>query len=91
MRSGCWLVEAALSRQEQMPYPGVSAVTILGWPVTATAPTIELVQQELDAYRRSARPAHLAHATRALNEALAAIREEPPSELGHVGAADEGR
>jgi hypothetical protein len=54
-------------------------------------PTIGLVQQDLDAYRRSGRPVHLAHAARALNEALAAIREEPPPELGHVGAADEGR
>jgi len=66
-------------------------VTILGWPVTATGPLIALVQQELEAYRRSGRPVHLAHAARALNEALAAIRKGALPELGHVGAADEGR
>jgi hypothetical protein len=65
-------------------------VTILGWPVTATAPIIDLVQQELKACRRSGRPAHLAHAARALKEVPAAIREGAPAELGHVGAADEG-
>ena len=40
--------------------------------MTATAPIIDLVQQELDAYRRDRRPVHLAHAARALMEALAA-------------------
>ena len=40
--------------------------------LTATAPIIDLIQQELDAYRRDGRPLHLAHAARALQEALAA-------------------
>jgi hypothetical protein len=59
--------------------------------VTATATIIDLVQQELQAYRRSGQPVHLVHAARALKEALAAIRKGAPSELDHVGAADEGR
>jgi hypothetical protein len=59
--------------------------------VTATAPLIDLAQQELEIYRRSGRPVHLAHAARALNEALAAVRKGAPRELAHVAAADEGR
>ena len=39
--------------------------------MTATALIIDLVQQELDAYRRDRRPVRFAHAARALNEALA--------------------
>jgi non-homologous end joining protein Ku len=56
----------------------------MGWPVTTTAPVIDLVLRELEAYRRSGRPVHLAHAARALHEALAAIRNEAPPELGHA-------
>jgi hypothetical protein len=59
--------------------------------VTATAPLIELAQQELQTYRRCGRPVHLAHAARALDEALAAARKGAPPELAHVGAADESR
>ena len=44
----------------------------MGSTVIATAPIIDFVQQELDAYRCDRRPAHLAHAARALKEALAA-------------------
>ena len=40
--------------------------------MTATAHIIDFVQQELDPYRRDRRPVHLAHAARALKEALAA-------------------
>ena len=44
----------------------------MGSTVIATAPIIDLVQQELDAYRRDRRPVHLAHAARAVMEAIAA-------------------
>ena len=63
----------------------------LGCLVTATAPLIDLAQQELETYRRSGRPVHLAHAARALNKALAAVRDGAPPELVHVGTADESR
>jgi hypothetical protein len=59
--------------------------------VITTAPLIDLVQQELEAYRRSGRPVHLAHVARALNDALAAVCKGAPLELAHVGAADESR
>jgi hypothetical protein len=60
--------------------------------VTTTAPFIDLVQQELEAYRRTGLPVHLAHAARALNEALATMsRTAAPQEAADVGAADKGR
>lgn len=59
----------------------------LGWPVTAPAPIIGLVQQELEAIGAAAGLCIFVHAARA----LAAIRKGAPPELGHVGAADEGR
>jgi hypothetical protein len=36
-----------------------------------TDPIIDMVQEELEAYRRDQRPVHLVHAARALSEALA--------------------
>jgi hypothetical protein len=59
--------------------------------VPATAPIIDLVQEELEAYRRSGRPVHLSHAARALKEALAGIGKGAPQEPADVGAADKGR
>jgi hypothetical protein len=59
--------------------------------VTTTAPFIDLVHQELEAYRRTGQPVHLAHAARALNEALATARTVAPQEAADVGAADKGR
>jgi hypothetical protein len=59
--------------------------------VTATAAIVDLVRKELESYRRSGRPVHLAHAARALAEALAAIGEGAPLQAGDVGAAEKGR
>ena len=44
----------------------------MGSNAIATAPIIDFVQQELDAYRCDGRPVHLAHAAGALKEARAA-------------------
>ena len=40
-RRGARVARRPWSRQEQTTYLGVSAVMILGWPVTATAPNVE--------------------------------------------------
>jgi hypothetical protein len=58
--------------------------------VTAAAPIIDLVQQELDAYRRDGRPVHLAHAARALKEALA-MSGSGGEEQAHVVDAEKRR
>jgi hypothetical protein len=60
--------------------------------MTTTAPFIDLAQNELEAYRRTGDALHLAHASRALNEALARIARAPtPREAANVGSAVESR
>jgi hypothetical protein len=48
---------------------------------------IDLIQEQLEAYRRTGRPVHLAHAARALNEALAVLPKGGVREAADVGAA----
>ena len=58
----------------------------------ATTSFIDLAQNELEAYRRTGDALHLAHASRALNDALARIARAPtPREAANVGSAVESR
>ena len=45
--------------------------------MSMTEPLIDVVQEELEAFRRDGRPVHLAHAARALREALSILRSGP--------------
>ena len=59
--------------------------------MTATAPFIDVVQHELEAYRRGGRPLHLAHAARALKEALESAGSGTAQEQSDVVAAKKRR
>lgn len=58
--------------------------------MTAASPIIDLVQQELDAYRRDGRPFHLAHGARALKEGFA-MAGSGGEEQAHVVDAEKRR
>jgi hypothetical protein len=60
--------------------------------MSMTEPLIDVVQEELEAFRRDGRPVHLAHAARALEEAISVVRSSPVQdpEVAHTGRVDAG-
>lgn len=52
---------------------------------------IDIIQEELDAYRRDGHPVHLAHVARVIQEALASHKPGAAQEPTDVVAAEKGR